>query len=79
VVGIGYTAMDRASNNTVANNFERGGVIMDAKKEQETTVSFYGKKTYYLNRLIARKVPLKETVPDYRDYEAGDKTLSKNR
>ncbi len=36
-------------------------------------MSYYGKKTYVLNPLIAHKKILPQKIPDYRDYESEPK------
>ncbi len=35
-------------------------------------VCYYGKKTYFINMLIARKVAVSEIVPDYSDKVSGE-------
>ena len=38
--------------------------------DKKKATNYYGKKTYVLNPLIARKKPPTGKVPDYRDYES---------
>lgn len=40
------------------------------KDKPKTTITYYGKKVYYISPLIARKTTAKEKVPVYRDDEA---------
>ena len=39
----------------------------EKNNQHKIAVSYYGKKLYVLNPVIARKEPTKENVPDYGD------------
>ena len=77
MVGSGYTKLDSGQNNAIANSHGIRGMHMTKHKstgqdKPETTVKFYGKKTYCLSPLIARKVTAKENAPRYQDNENED-------
>ena len=44
---------------------------MTKEKDSEAEVTYFGKKRYKLNPLLAKKKPTPEKTPNYRDNESG--------
>lgn len=56
--------------------------MTEENDNQAETVTYYGKKLYYLNPKIARRKPAQEVIPDYSEEKhklSGTPNLLKQR